>query len=231
MTQIEPQTRGIFITFEGGEGVGKSTQIKQLSDRLQGAGVAVQRTREPGGSIFAEKARELLLDPTSAPRAALAQALLFNAARADHLDLVVRPALAAGTWVLCDRFSDSTTAYQGAASGVAPETLRVLDGLVVGADQPDLTILLDLDPKIGMARADQRRTATPGAFIAADTFESRRIEFHQRLREGFLAIARQEPARVFVVDAFQNELAIADQIWALVMARFNVAQKLRPVGG
>ncbi len=230
MTQAELQTLGLFITFEGGEGVGKSTQIKHLSDRLLGVGIAVVPTREPGGSVFAERARELLLDPHSAPQSALAQALLFNSARADHLDQVIRPSLAEGKWVLCDRFADSTRAYQGAGGGVPETSLATLDELVVGKERPAITFLLDLDPKIGLTRADLRRTATPGSFIAADTFESRRIEFHQRLREGFLTIARQEPERVFVIDAFQNELTIADQIWAHVMSRVSMAPVPRPKG-
>jgi dTMP kinase len=215
------QTRGIFITFEGGEGVGKSTQIKHLCARLQTVGASTLLTREPGGSPFAERAREILLDPNSAPKAALAQSLLFFAARSDHLDETIRPALAASRWVLCDRFADSTRAYQGAASGVDPTTIATLDRMVVGVDQPNLTVLLDLDPKIGLARADQRRTAAPGAFVAADNYEGRRLDFHQRLRDGFLAIAHQEPGRVIVIDAFRNELTIAEEIWSHVSGRFG----------
>jgi dTMP kinase len=214
------QNSGRFITFEGGEGVGKSTQIKHLAARLQGLGISPLLTREPGGSPFAERAREILLDPAATPKAALAQSLLFFAARSDHLDETIRPALAANRWVLCDRFTDSTRAYQGAASGVDPKTIATLDRIVVGADQPHLTLLLDLDPKIGLARADQRRTAAPGAFITADTYEGRRLDFHQRLRDGFIKIAQQEPHRVVIVDAFRNELTIADEIWNIVASRF-----------
>jgi dTMP kinase len=230
MAHEKQKSSGRFITFEGGEGVGKSTQIKRLSERLQLAGITHMPTREPGGSKFAEKARELLLDTNAAPQSALAQALLFYAARADHMEQFIRPTLAANQWVLCDRFSDSTAAYQGAASGVAPQALKLLDTLVVGSTQPDMTILLDLDPKVGLARADQRRTATPGAFVAADTYESRRLDFHQRLRAGFLEIARQEPNRVIVVDAFRNELVIADEIWRHVSSRFGITAN-PPVAG
>ena len=178
-------------------------------------------SREPGGSPFAEACRTLILDNAVAPQSALAQALLFSAARADHLDASIRPALDAGTWVLCDRFADSTRAYQGAADGVDDAAIALLDRLVVAETRPDLTILLDLDPKIGLTRADRRRTAaTPGNFIRADTFESRKLDFHQRLRAGFLAIAKAEPARVGVFDAMQNELTLADAIWRFVAGRF-----------
>ena len=217
---------GHFNPFEGGEGVCKSTQISHLAKHLREAGLEPVFTREPGGSPFAEKARELLLDPQSAPRRSLAQSLLIYSARSDHLDGYIRPALHMGQWVLCDRFSDSTRAYQGIAGGVDASILASLDTLVVGATQPDLTFLLDLDPKIGLARANQRRTsATPGAFLVADTFESRHLEFHQRLRAGFLEIAKAEPERVVVLDAFQNELSLADQIWRHVVARFNLAAR------
>lgn len=229
MTQVQHQNQGIFITFEGGEGVGKSTQIKHLAAQLTKAGIAPLLTREPGGSPFAEMARGLLLDPKTAPQSTLAQALLFYAARADHLAVTIRPALSGGRWVLCDRFANSTRAYQGAASGVDAAAIAALDGLVVGSDRPALTILLDLDPKIGLARADRRRTAAPGAFIAADTYESRRLDFHQRLRAGFLEIAKHEPDRVAVIDAFQNELVIADQVWSHVTRRFAALLPVRPV--
>jgi dTMP kinase len=225
-TRLVPEAtpRGRFITFEGGEGVGKSTQIQHLAKRLVGSGITVTTTREPGGSPFAERLREVILDRSIAPRSAMAQALLFYAARADHLDTLIRPALAAGQWVLCDRFSDSTKAYQGAAGGLEPTKLATLDALAVGVTQPDLTVLLDLDPKIGLARASQRRTsATPGAFIAVDTFESRQLEFHQRLRRGFLTVAQAAPERVVVLDAFQNELTLADQIWQHVTTKFELA--------
>lgn len=224
MTAPEVRAQGRFITFEGGEGAGKSTQIARLAARLDDIGMRHIQTREPGGCPFAETARSILLDPQAAPKSALAQALLFYAARADHLELTIRPALADGAWVLCDRFSDSTRAYQGAAGGIDPATLAVVDHLVVGDTQPDLTILLDLDPKIGLARAHQRRVATtPGSFIAADTYESRHLDFHQRLRAGFLAIAKAEPDRVVVFDAFQNELMIADKIWHHVCTRLTAS--------
>ncbi len=217
--------RGQFITFEGGEGTGKSTQVAHLAVRLRAAGLTVTLTREPGGSAFAERLRAIILDQTVAPTSPLAQALSFYAARADHLDVIIRPALATNQWVLCDRFADSTRVYQGAAGGLDQAALGALDTLVVGDTQPALTILLDLDPKVGLARADRRRqtAATPGAFLRADTFEGRHLEFHQRLRDGFLALAKSEPHRIAIFDAFQNELVLADQIWRHVSARFRLA--------
>ena len=217
--------RGKFITFEGGEGVGKSTQITHLSRRLDEAGVTHRVTREPGGTPFAEEARRILLDPIFTPKTSFAQAMLFYAARSDHLDQLIRPVLSRGHWVLCDRFADSTRAYQGAAGGVQWEVLDTFDALVIGATMPDLTILLDLDPKVGLARANERRAASsPGAFLRADTFEGRQLEFHQRLRDGFLEGARVHPHRVLVFDAFQNEIALAEQIWSQVALRFNLTK-------
>lgn len=215
-------TTGRFITFEGGEGAGKSTQVRLLAERLTAAGLATVVTREPGGTPFAEKVRDLILAPESAPKAPLAEALLFSAARADHLDQLIRPALARGDWVISDRFSDSTRAYQGAAGGLAPHTISDIERLALGDTQPHLTLVLDLDPKVGLARANQRRGAhSPGAWVVTDTFEGRDLDFHIRLRQGFLDIARAEPARVAVIDAFQNQLAIADAVWAIVAERLG----------
>jgi len=219
-------TAGVFITFEGGEGAGKSTQIRHLERRLVEGGRRVLVTREPGGSQFAEAVRDVLLSPDTAPLSPLASALAFYAARADHLDAKIRPALASGAVVLCDRFSDSTRAYQGAAGGVDAAILDSIDKIAVGATQPDLTILLDLDPAIGLARAQTRRvTAQSGAFLTADAFEGRQLEFHQKLRQGFLALASAEAGRFAVVDAFRNELAIADDIWQIVSDRFLTAPR------
>ena len=217
-------TIGRFITFEGGEGAGKSTQVRLLAERLTAAGVIAVLTREPGGTPFAEKVRDIVLAPESAPKAPLAEALLFSAARADHLDQLIRPALARGDWVICDRFADSTRAYQGAAGGLSHETIAAIEHLALGDLKPDLTVVLDLDPKIGLARANARRGAqTPGAFIASDTFEGRTLAFHERLRQGFLDIAKAEPQRVAVINAFQNQLTIADAVWAFVVERLKPA--------
>ncbi len=176
--------KGKFITFEGGEGSGKSTQAGLLAERLRARGLTVVVTREPGGSALADRLRELILAPSKAPPSALAEALMFYAARADHLDKTIRPALEKGHWVVCDRFSDSTRAYQGAAGGLDPAVIDALERMVVGASAPDLTLLLDLDPSVGLARADARRKSvasalTTGGFIVADTFEGRTSGFPQ----------------------------------------------------
>ncbi len=218
---------GKFITFEGGEGSGKSTQARRLADALRARGIDCVVTREPGGSPFADQLRDLILAPTVTPHGALTEALLFYAARADHLEATVRPALARGAWVVCDRFSDSTRAYQGAAGGVEPAVIETLERIVVASSGPDLTLLLDLDAKIGLARADARRRSTTaaqstGSAFAADNFEGRHLEFHQRLRAGFLAIAQREPKRVCVLDAAQSADELERRITAVVAERLRL---------
>src|SRR5215475_1078730 len=190
---------GKFITFEGGEGSGKSTQARLLWDRLKARGIDTLLTREPGGSPFAERVRALLLDPATPSHAALSEALLFYAARADHLDKTIRPALAAGRWIICDRFSDSTRVYQGAAGGLGADTLDALERLVVAPTQPDLTFILDLAPAEGLARA---RGSVAGRMSAtADPFERRAASFHEHLREAYSAIAKAQPWRCALIDA------------------------------
>jgi dTMP kinase len=219
--------QGVFITFEGGEGSGKSTQSALLAERLRAHGVDVVVTREPGGSPLAEQIRDVLLAPKDHTPGALTEALLFNAARADHLDVTVRPALAAGRWVICDRFSDSTRAYQGAAGGLDPASLGILESLVVGPTTPHLTLLIDLDPAIGLTRASQRRSvAALGAPLIADSFEGRDMTFHRRLRDGFLELARAEPQRIVVLDGFQNSLMLADTVFRTVAERFTVPTRV-----
>jgi dTMP kinase len=223
-------TAGWFITFEGGEGSGKSTQAKLLADRLRAAGHAVTTTREPGGSPFAERLRTLILDPKLEKHSALAEALLFASARADHLEQVIRPALAAGGFVVCDRFSDSTRIYQGYAGHVEPRLLEALELIVVQHTKPDLTIVVDIPAEIGLARAALRLTA-PAALapsektpkqprsLLADRFESRDLDFHKKLREGFLEIARLEPQRCVVVDGQKSPDDVAREVWAAVKSR------------
>jgi dTMP kinase len=220
---IKAAAKGAFITFEGGEGSGKSTQTALLADRLRLRSLDVVVTREPGGSPYAEQIRDVLLAPKATQPGALTDTLLFNAARADHLDVTIRPALAAGHWVICDRFADSTRAYQGAASGLDATTLATLQSLVVGPTTPDLTLLIDLDPAVGLTRASQRRSvAASGTPLVADSFEGRDMQFHQRLRQGFLDIARAEPQRVVVLDGFQNQLMLADAVFRAVTERLQL---------
>lgn len=211
--------RGRFITFEGGEGSGKSTQAWLLSERLATRGIPVRTTREPGGSTFAEHVRNLLLTAETAPKGALAEALLFNAARADHLQETIRPALAEGIWVICDRFADSTRVYQGAAGGLDPTVIDTLEHIVLDDTRPELTFVLDIDPAVGLARARTRR-GDQTERSASDPYEARQLEFHQRLRAGFLAIAEAEPLRVEVLDGTADQEELAEQIWRITATRF-----------
>jgi dTMP kinase len=210
---------GKFITFEGGEGSGKSTQARLLAGRLKARGIDAILTREPGGSPFAEQVRTLLLDPATPSHSALSEALLFYAARADHLDKTIRPALAAGRWVICDRFSDSTSVYQGVAGGLAGDALGALERMVVAQTRPELTFILDLASAEGLARARARGSAPGVATAAADAFERRDPQFHERLRAGYLAIAKAEPQRCVLIDGADAPDAIAAEIWGHVERR------------
>jgi dTMP kinase len=202
---------GRFITFEGGEGGGKSTQVGRLVDALSQAGVPVLRTREPGGSPGAEEIRTLLVGGDTARWDAIGEALLVSAARRDHLVTTILPALAAGTWVVCDRFADSTMAYQGYAGGADRAALAALYRLVAGDVVPDLTLILDLPVAVGLERARARATS------GEDRFERMGIDFHERLRAGFLEIARKEPKRCVVVDATRS----VDEVHAAVLAEMR----------
>jgi dTMP kinase len=210
---------GRFITFEGGEGSGKSTQAQLLADRLRTAGIDVLLTREPGGSAFAEQVRSLILDPKTAPHSALSEALLFYAARADHLDKTIRPALAAERWVICDRFSDSTRVYQSIAGGVDAAVVEALDRLVVAPTRPDLTFILDLPAATGLTRANRRRHAGQPEGAEPDPYEKRDLAFHEHLRAGYLAIARAEPQRCILIDGAEPTDAIAQAVWGQAESR------------
>jgi dTMP kinase len=211
---------GRFITFEGGEGSGKSTQARLLADALRARGVEPILTREPGGSPFAEQVRNLILDPGTAPHSPLSEALLFYAARADHLDRVIRPALVSGRWVISDRFSDSTRVYQVEAGGLPLDVFKAFELIVVKLTYPDLTFILDVPPEVGLSRATTRRLAQ--ALSGEDAYEKRDLAYHTRLREGFLAVAKAEPRRCHVVDATAPEEAIAAEVWAQVERRLTV---------
>jgi dTMP kinase len=209
--------RGRFITLEGGEGAGKSTQAARLADWLRGRGLSVVVTREPGGSRNAEALRELLLRGRVAPFGPEAEALLFAVGRADHLAETIRPALEAGTWVISDRFVDSTRAYQGPA-GVEPHELDRLDRIAVGQTRPDLTFILDLPPELGLRRMRDRDRPV-------DRFEADELEVHKARRRAFLAIAAREPERCLVVDASGDEGDVAAAI------RAAVTERLKPDAG
>ncbi|MBB4265820.1 dTMP kinase [Roseospira visakhapatnamensis] len=205
--------RGRFITLEGGEGTGKSTQARHLAAWLRARGHTVVETREPGGSSGAEALRAVLVDAPVDGWDAVGEALLLSAARRDHLRHVIWPALRRGDWVVCDRFADSTLAYQGHGHGLAPETLEVLYELVAGPFGPDLTLVLDLDPNVGLMRARARGAVT--------RFEALDIAFHARVRLGFLDIAGHEPERCTVIAADGDEDTVTARTIKAVQARIE----------
>jgi dTMP kinase len=210
--------RGRFITLEGGEGTGKSTQVKRLAAALQARGITALATREPGGSPGAEEIRRLLVEGEPGRWNVMTETLLVYAARADHVARTIGPALAAGTWVICDRFNDSTFAYQGAGRGMERETIRRIDSAVLDDFKPDLTLVLDLDVATGLARAMGR----PGASAKETRFERFDRDFHERLRKAFQEIARRHPDRCRLIDAGGTEDEIAAAILAAVTERFGL---------
>jgi dTMP kinase len=208
-------TRGQFITFEGGEGAGKSTQVKRLVARLQADGREVVATREPGGSPGAESIRDIVLKGAADRWSPVTETLLMYAARRDHIERVIRPALARGAWVVCDRFADSTRAYQGAAGGTDPGLISALETFILEEVRPDLTLVFDLPVEVGLERAHARAGTEM-------RFESKGAAFHERLREGFLAIAKAEPDRCAVVDATGTLDQVEAQVWAAIGDRLAV---------
>lgn len=212
----EARPRGRFITFEGGEGAGKSSQVARLAERLRGRGLDVVVTREPGGSPGAECVRHVLLDGAAEAFGPLAEACLFAAARADHVDCTIRPALEDGRWVISDRFYDSTRVYQG--GGVRPEMVRLLEEVAVDDVRPDLTVLLDVPAEIGLVRAGARRGEG-----TADRFEKEDVATHEGRRIAFLKLAQAEPDRFVVVDGTDAPGAVATAIWWAVQARLDLA--------
>jgi dTMP kinase len=209
-----PSGRGRFITFEGGEGSGKSTQIRKLADRLNAARLKTVVTREPGGSPGAEIMRHLVLSGMGKLLGPDAETLLFAAARDDHVRTVIEPALNQGTWVLCDRFYDSTRAYQGSLGSVPAGLINAMQRVTIGDLKPDLTIILDLPVETGLQRAAARRGAdTP------DRFEAESLKFHQGLREAYRRIAADEPARCVLIDANSDLDTVAGRVWAALRDR------------
>lgn len=200
----------MFITLEGGEGVGKTTQQALLAERLQREGYACVSTREPGGTALGEALRELLLHGD--PLTPLAELLLYAADRAEHVNKVIAPALAVGQVVICDRFTDSTLAYQGYGRGLDLQQVRQLNHLATGGLQPHLTLWLDLPPEVGLARTG-----------LADRLEQERLEFHRRVHQGFQALAAAEPQRIVRIDAGGSPLEVAARIWSVVKPRLLAA--------
>ncbi len=209
-----PQRNGMFITIEGIEGVGKSTNIEFIKQYLEGAGVEYVVTREPGGTLLAERIRELLLEINKEPLNELSELLLVFAARAQHIERLIKPALASGKWVVCDRFTDATFAYQGGGRGLDISVIEELQSMVQGSLRPDLTIILDLDPKTGMARVAKRG--------ALDRFEQEELDFFDKVRQTYLDIAKAEPQRCAVIDATQDLEAVQSDLHSLLEERLNL---------
>jgi len=210
--------RGRFITFEGGEGTGKSTQAAQLAQRLRSMGVGVVLTREPGGSPGAEIIRHVLLSGAAKSLGPDGEAILFAAARDDHVCTTIEPALACGRWVVSDRFADSTNVYQGALGHVDPRLLSGLHRVTVGKLKPDLTFILDVPAEVGLERAAKRRGEA-----GADRFEEEALEFHEMLREAYLHLAASEPDRCVLIDACEPQTAVTARIWDTVAKRLDPA--------
>ncbi len=213
-----------FITFEGGEGVGKSTQVKHLLNRLSHSGINAVRTREPGGTPKAEAIRSFILQGNSESWGTGAEAVLFAAARLDHVNQLIAPNLASGKWVISDRFHDSTRAYQGLTGGVEPRLIDALEELALDGHAPELTIVMDMDPALAFERVEQRALET-GIPVSSDRFERENLEWHQNLRQAFLDIAKDNPNRCFVVSAEGDELELANEIWSIVRKKFSELNK------
>jgi dTMP kinase len=206
--------KGTFITFEGTEGSGKSTQILLLANFLKSRGMRVVLTREPGGTPIGDQVRKILLDPAHTALDPKAELLLYAASRAQHLYEVILPALASGMVVLCDRFSDATLAYQGYGRGLDLEMIRALDRIVCAGTRPDLTLLFDIDAALGMARAQGRNTSR--GLETEARFENEELAFHERVRQGYRALARQEPDRIRMVDASRAQEAVEMNVRAIM---------------
>ncbi|MGE0499792.1 MAG: dTMP kinase [Rhizobiaceae bacterium] len=220
---MERRVRGHFITFEGGEGAGKSTQIRRLANELRRRGHEVLATREPGGSPGAEAVRHVLLSGAAESFGPAMEAILFAAARSDHVEQVIRPAVEAGAVVLCDRFLDSSRVYQGATSDIDPALMTALERVAINGMMPDLTIILDLDPAEGLRRAAERRGED-----SPDRYEKETLDIHRRRREAYLAIAASEPERCVVVDAGREESEVERAILDAVRSRIGDTRPRMP---
>jgi dTMP kinase len=214
--------RGTFITFEGIEGSGKSTQVVLLANHLKSLGIHVVLTREPGGTPIGDQVRKVLLDPANCALDPTAELLLYAAGRAQHLKEIIRPQLAAGAAVLCDRFADATLAYQGYGRGLDIDTIRTLDAVVCAGLRPDLTILFDIDTAVGVARARGRNSSR--GLEAEARFENEAIAFHERVRRGYLTLAGREPDRIRIVDASRSVDAIQAEVRTIVEEKLQRAK-------
>ncbi|WP_244265717.1 dTMP kinase [Polycladidibacter hongkongensis] len=217
MAHQHQQLQGKLITFEGGEGAGKSTQIRRLSEHLQQRGLQTVVTREPGGSAGAEMVREVLLSGAAREHGPMVEALLFAAARTDHIDELIRPAMQAGKWVLCDRFADSSRVYQGEA-GVASNTIERLQDVALDGIKPHTTVLIDVPAEVGLRRVGSRAGQAPEN--APDRFEQDSLATHRRRRDMFLAMAEAEPDRFVVIDGTMSPDQVASSIWQAMVQRY-----------
>jgi dTMP kinase len=227
MLDVPARHAARFITFEGGEGVGKSTQVRLLLERLAGVRIEALRTREPGGTPKAEAIRAFILQGRSENWGPGAEAVLFAAARLDHVRQLIAPNLGAGRWVISDRFHDSTRAYQGLTGGVDDRLIRGLEELALDGHKPDLTFVLDMDPAAAFNRVNARVLEAALA-DTGDRFEKEDIEWHRRLRDAFIAIARANPDRCVVLPANQSEESLSQEIWDIVTRRFPELGAPRP---
>lgn len=218
--------KGLFITLEGGDGTGKSTQVKMLSQALAASGIDVVTTREPGGTDQAEKIRNLLLQRDSGSFDPLSEALLLFAARREHLVNKILPALERGQWVISDRFADSSRAFQGYGMGLSLDIIEQLYTLVAGEFKPDLTFIFDIDPEMGLARSGKKKSDTVNVLESTeDRYERMGLAFHTRLRNGFLEVARQDPDRCVIIDATQSITDVHNQLLGIIETRYGVAAK------
>lgn len=218
--------KGAFITFEGGDGTGKSTQVRLLTAALQSAGVELVATREPGGTPQAERIRNLLLQRDSGHFDPMTEAMMMMAARREHLVDKIWPSLEEGKWVISDRFADSTRAFQGYGLGLEAETIEKIYEIIAGDFQPDLTFIFDIDPEVGLKRSmKQLSTTTNTTEATEDRYERMGLPFHNRLRNGFLDIVKKYPDRCVLIDATQSIEAIHKQILQVITKRFGLSLK------
>ena len=221
-SSINPPKNGIFITFEGGEGAGKSTQIQRLATSLNQIGITTTVTREPGGTPKAELIREAILSGTVKDFGPTAEAMLFAAARLDHVDTVINPSLSQGNWVLCDRFTDSTLVYQG-EDGVKEEILVALEKIAIGMTVPNLTIIIDIEAQEGLKRTRIRNELKQSSTL--DRFEQETIKIHEQRRQAFLKLAKSDDKRYAVVNGHKNADEVEQQIWQLVIPLTQLQNK------
>jgi dTMP kinase len=227
MLDVPAPAAARFITFEGGEGVGKSTQVKRLLANLSKLNISAVRTREPGGTPKAEAIRAFILQGRSESWGPGSEAVLFAAARLDHVNQLIAPSLKSGKWVISDRFHDSTRAYQGLTGGVDDKLIRGLEELALNGNRPDLTIVLDMDPEVAFKRVNDRELE--GALQqTGDRFEKEDLDWHRRLRDSFIAIANANKDRCVLIPAGQTEEALEQEIWDTMTRRFPELQSANP---